>query len=370
MANGPSSANSTTPTGSAKTNWSIGPSAWQGSETKVNNEYENASYITKGFTCTVASSKQKTVIQCLLLEQINFGLSANWGANSDSISKIAGAADQFVNNVFNTGHSTQWAGFATRRFYTGGSEFSITLKVRVVDGNVQDSLLFPRFGISSKDSNNDKSEAVELKENFGLSTIEQMTYFAALALPSVEAEFNLNDLAKFAGMADKDSSPDKSVQNLKSDAQKTDSKVGNAVSAVLNTVTDYFNEYDLTIAKDPGTVYVNVGDWFLIKEGVVTNVQFQPSKQMTMNGPLFCDITMTINCRENPYYAGDGAALEFGTFGFNSYYERGSLVPKKIQHGSLSASDNNAQSLNKPAPVDTRIVDAGAGDVFKSNDNT
>lgn len=300
------------------TNWGIGPFSWEG-PSKMPDAIADLKFdMMKGYVVNLKSKVLGFTIEAILLEQIGFNISAQWGGNSDSISKIAGNLSSYVNEPVNSGKGFTWTGFATRRFYTGGSNISITVKMRLIESDCQEQLQFPR-----------QSESVSEDPAFtpGLTVVQQLTQILSLALPRVEAEVTMEDvkntlsdvLAKIPGL---ESLTDWLANKARDVVDTLAAKTGDIGAAVKNVVAgakETLASADFQQSRDPGNVEVAVGDWFFINDGIVTGIQVQPSKQMTINGPLYCDVSLTIETRENPYLSKGSGVPEQGKLSFNSF---------------------------------------------------
>lgn len=274
------------------TNWGLGP------YTSTNNVDLD------GHLVTIQSDKfPSLIIIAFLLEQVNYNITATWSQNDDAISKIAVAADSYINSTINSGNSFTSTGFATRKFYKGGSNIAMSVKIRLVEYDKLNRLRsYPIFNFENVSSED-------------LSVPAQMQYLQMMALPSVITSLASSDI-KLNGTT----SPEKVEMNLApaqpsdgaeggsliSIAGKVKDFAGSTAKATISGIKDTLSTADLTLANNPGTINLNVGGWLTINEAIITSIQLSPSYQMTRRGPLYCDVTLSIETRENPSVDRDG----------------------------------------------------------------
>lgn len=305
------------------TNWSQGPFSYQyvTADGKVDGDKtaQRKAVILNQHTVTLLSDKYGFSIKALLLEQINYNIYASWNGSGGAASQLAGTMEGGFNEAINSGLGTTWTGYSTRKFYNGGSQISVSAKIRLYDGTASDLLQLPMFGQVNKGDWSSQSYTQ------GMSVVQQIALLSSLALPSIAASLKAEEIAAavtdigkkvlgetvseavegFASAAVK--TAEKGYATVKAGLESTGPNMKKAVSTadyagsrIFSGVADEFSKIRFDLADNPGTVKLFVGNWFAIQDGVVSSISFAPSREMTLSGPLYCDVTLTIDTRENP----------------------------------------------------------------------
>jgi hypothetical protein len=335
------------------TNWSNGPFQFNPS-TDILENYGNP---LSGHTVTIVHPKSGTSIVSLLLEQITYNITADWTGNGGTFSKLAGDLDSYVNGVINTGVGFNWVGSATRKYYNGGSTIAVNVKIRLVEGDFLDKL---------------RIASINGKLTSRTPVVTQMAHLNAMALPSIIAKFDeiASMVKSFREATQEEGDSDSTAAEENTDAEddpNDETKIkeknntvrnnlialgGKAVDtgeAVFAGATETLENTDFTVANNPGTVRLYVGNWFNITEGVVTSITFTPSRELTINGPLYCDVQLQIETRENPFIGknGDGQ-LTMGTASL-SVFQPGELPPASQDFTTPVAVEDTASAQQQQA---------------------
>lgn len=229
------------------------------------------------------------VVEGIVQEKLQFQAEGNW----DNLFNLSDRFDLARKGLSLVDQGLLNAGLATRRYYKGGGYLRINPKFRIVDFE-------------------------------GVGTVLSMaTALMNMALPSLDKDFNLDDVTEFArnnpaaigstlagyafggtGGAALGAGVGTLIDNVNQNGLAATSKV--VANAVTNPVDTFVNgvgsAYSFLkntgiITNSASPVYVEIGNFFR-NEFVIENVSVELSRELTEAGPLYADIDLTLSTIE------------------------------------------------------------------------
>lgn len=233
--------------------------------------------------------KDPVVVEGIIQERLQFQVEGNW----DNLFNLSDKFDLARKGLSFMDMGLLNAGLATRRYYKGGGYLRINPKFRIVD--------FEGDG----------------------SVISKVTALMDMALPSLDKEINLNDVAEFArnnpatvastlagyglgGAAGAafGAGVGTLIDNVNENGVKSTAKsVAKAVSNPAETFTNAIGSaYEFAkgvgiVTNSASPVFVQIGNFFW-REFVIENVSVELSRELTEAGPLYADIDLTLSTIE------------------------------------------------------------------------
>ena len=236
--------------------------------------------------------------------KITYSLTANWDKVDGIVSGIAGNISEGL-GIGNTkgGVSAKAAGYATRKYYSGGTDFSIDVGFRLFDSM-------------------SGSSSTKEKFNPGATVQNGVSFINMLMIPSNIASVSATDItdtvskiaedvrAKDAKEAEKNAAV-KADDNYEAKVKLDDAKkeldsygpIGKAITdsatAVMQALEMDVEATNLRLTKAPTSCLIKIGNWMVITEAIIENATFDFSEELTPKGPLYCDVNLKISTREN-----------------------------------------------------------------------
>jgi hypothetical protein len=240
-----------------------------------------------------------------LNNEVSYGISAGWQTNDGMISKISKGINSMINVAGPNDVAAGAAGYATRKFYKGeGSDFKMSLTFKVYAPSSMQTT-----GIRG-------SLATEL---FKLKRMVLPTTNSVIETADIPIIKESADAAKTVGAALQDprrtmtadgatgttpvelEKEDQTAQAI-ARAQALGSNLGEGaqvVGGIIASVASNISSADITISNAPEPVMVSIGEWLVIPEAIVTDINFTYSKTVNKAGPVWCDIQLSLESREN-----------------------------------------------------------------------
>ena len=235
-----------------------------------------------------------------------FGIDAEWTTLGDIGSTLLPGASSVVKGVYEkinagsnlAGGAQVGAGLASQLIYQKSGHLEINIPMMIVDWNgngqpILTSLLLSRYCLPSFILNG--REVVEegidkVKEWFnGLSDKDpRKKAYAAVTGWGADAGEGIENAFGGIGKALNDIAPD-TVKFVTETSTELASKVGENIGKNLDDA--------YTLRSSPTDVTVEIGQFFRNPKMVITNVDFQFSKEMTRSGPLYVEVNISLKSR-------------------------------------------------------------------------
>lgn len=249
----------------------------------------------------------------MMLGNVSYTLNAGWSTSDNMVSSTMQGLQQGIMGTVGglgrqAGVETNSAGFVTRKVYRGGTDIGISIKLRLFDSTTN---------LTRETNDNGK---VSMSPQ--MSVMDGVNFINSIMVPCNLATLDIKDLDNFATQiesnqrnnsgkteaelaeqdavaAKKEEMAEKEIQSNK-DALATQlpqaAKILNTVMAGIDTD---LNEFKLNLTASPPPIRIQIGQWFVMNQGVVTSASFDFSKEMSAKGPLYCDVTLQVTTREN-----------------------------------------------------------------------
>ena len=259
--------------------------------------------------------KNGMAVQGLLKTELSYSLSASWetgkGMVATLVSKAAGGLDKIAGAAGNASTASN-TGFATRKFYSGGTDLTLNLDFRLYNPvtdqaqtKVGQSLYHQLMMLNSFVLPSATGQSISTMDAMALIGTNPdgeagKTLEADLKTASKALEDKLGVQASVNGTYGTAPStpPDGNAENRKGlghIVQSTKQFLANTLASGVQQLMDASVE----ISASPRPVYIQIGKWFVLQSAIVTSIGFTYSKAQSAQGPLWVDVSMSVSSREN-----------------------------------------------------------------------
>jgi hypothetical protein len=228
----------------------------------------------------VISNQKDVGITGILKNNISINVDSNWESMGDIISDIAG--NNSIINAFKSvgnfstrpaGISIANAGLVTKKIYKGGGGYLIiNPEFRLFDWESTGCVLQQLLTLIT----------LCLPRSAASMTIEEVVKKITAAVPNNKVSKLIDWVTDYINTAVENSGDELLIGSLN----------------VIKHVLDEVGEGDIRLTESPSPVRVQISNWFRHDDMVIESIKLDISDKMTINGPLYIDVSMSLSSRE------------------------------------------------------------------------